>query len=122
MGFVGISGETGWQPGHQLGVGMALCSTLPVPHLAARGSPLLPPGQYYIDPNQGCPQDALLAFCNFTAGGETCIAPVHNQVRPGFYGAAPAPRDPSGWVGTRDGGAGGGQGGKSLVVAPSPSL
>ncbi|NXN74560.1 COBA2 protein, partial [Himantopus himantopus] len=54
-------------------------------------SPLpLPPGQYYIDPNQGSPQDALLAFCNFTAGGETCIAPVHNQVRGGFHGAASA--------------------------------
>ncbi|KAJ7412285.1 collagen alpha-1(V) chain-like protein [Willisornis vidua] len=42
--------------------------------------PSLPDGQYYIDPNQGSPQDALVAFCNFTAGGETCISPVHNQV------------------------------------------
>ncbi|XP_009982018.1 PREDICTED: collagen alpha-1(II) chain-like, partial [Tauraco erythrolophus] len=39
-----------------------------------------PNGQYYIDPNQGSPRDALVAFCNFTAGGETCIAPVRNQV------------------------------------------
>ncbi|NWX06433.1 COBA2 protein, partial [Caloenas nicobarica] len=55
------------------------------------GAPLcLPPGQYYIDPNQGSPQDALVAFCNFTAGGETCIAPVHNQVWGGFRGAASA--------------------------------
>nr|XP_032653574.1 collagen alpha-1(II) chain-like [Chelonoidis abingdonii] len=42
--------------------------------------PGLPDGYYYIDPNQGSPQDSLLAFCNFTAGGETCIAPVRNQV------------------------------------------
>ncbi|NXE91889.1 COBA2 protein, partial [Menura novaehollandiae] len=63
-------------------------------NLGARSCPLLPPGQYYIDPNQGSPQDALVAFCNFTAGGETCIAPVHNQVWGGFHGAASAPCDP----------------------------
>ncbi|XP_063172386.1 collagen alpha-3(V) chain-like [Candoia aspera] len=37
-------------------------------------------GWYYVDPNQGSPQDSLMAFCNFTAGGETCISPVQNQV------------------------------------------
>ncbi|ETE64999.1 hypothetical protein L345_09232, partial [Ophiophagus hannah] len=37
-------------------------------------------GYYYIDPNQGSPQDSLKAFCNFTAGGETCISPVQNQL------------------------------------------
>lgn len=78
---------------------MAPCGTLPVPNLGARSCPPLPPGQYYIDPNQGSPQDALVAFCNFTAGGETCIAPVHNQVQGGFHGAASAPSDPSGWGG-----------------------
>ncbi|XP_060107100.1 collagen alpha-3(V) chain-like [Heteronotia binoei] len=42
--------------------------------------PDLPDGYYYIDPNQGSSQDSLLAFCNFTARGETCISPVQNQV------------------------------------------
>ena len=90
---MGIPGETGWQPGciprgWKLQLGM--CHELRwddtawhPPHAKNQvpGAPLcLSPGQYYIDPNQGSPQDALVAFCNFTAGGETCIAPVHNQV------------------------------------------
>jgi len=32
-------------------------------------------GWYYIDPNQGCPSDSIKVYCNFTAGGETCIQP-----------------------------------------------
>ncbi|MEE6505942.1 hypothetical protein FKM82_007404 [Ascaphus truei] len=32
-------------------------------------------GDYWIDPNQGCNRDALKVFCNFTAGGETCLFP-----------------------------------------------
>lgn len=32
-------------------------------------------GEYWIDPNQGCARDALKVFCNFTAGGETCLYP-----------------------------------------------
>lgn len=32
-------------------------------------------GLYWIDPNGGCTADALLVFCNFTAGGSTCIIP-----------------------------------------------
>lgn len=35
----------------------------------------LSPGEYYIDPNQGCSGDSFKVYCNFTAGGETCIYP-----------------------------------------------
>lgn len=32
-------------------------------------------GEYWIDPNQGCSRDSFKVFCNFTAGGETCLYP-----------------------------------------------
>uniref|UniRef100_A0A670Z1G4 Fibrillar collagen NC1 domain-containing protein n=1 Tax=Pseudonaja textilis TaxID=8673 RepID=A0A670Z1G4_PSETE len=32
-------------------------------------------GEYWIDPNQGCSRDAFKVYCNFTAGGETCLFP-----------------------------------------------
>lgn len=32
-------------------------------------------GEYWIDPNQGCSGDSFKVYCNFTAGGETCIHP-----------------------------------------------
>lgn len=39
----------------------------------------LPPpplvGEYWIDPNQGCSRDSFRVYCNFTAGGETCVFP-----------------------------------------------
>lgn len=37
--------------------------------------PDFPDGEYWIDPNQGCIGDSIKVFCNFTAGGETCIHP-----------------------------------------------
>lgn len=32
-------------------------------------------GEYWVDPNQGCSRDSFKVYCNFTAGGETCIFP-----------------------------------------------
>uniref|UniRef100_A0A8C7KKI6 Fibrillar collagen NC1 domain-containing protein n=1 Tax=Oncorhynchus kisutch TaxID=8019 RepID=A0A8C7KKI6_ONCKI len=37
--------------------------------------PEFPDGEYWIDPNQGCSGDSFSVYCNFTAGGETCIYP-----------------------------------------------
>lgn len=42
--------------------------------------PELPDGYYYIDPNQGSPQDSFLVFCNFTAEGETCVPAQESQI------------------------------------------
>lgn len=33
-------------------------------------------GMFWIDPNLGCTSDAIQVFCNFTAGGQTCLHPV----------------------------------------------
>ncbi|CAN8179033.1 unnamed protein product, partial [Coccothraustes coccothraustes] len=43
------------------------------------GHPRLPDGEYWIDPNQGCARDSLRVFCNFTAGGESCVFPESEE-------------------------------------------
>lgn len=43
-------------------------------------------GFYYIDPNQGSPIDALLAYCKFSeSSAETCLHPSTAQVTASDY-------------------------------------
>jgi len=36
-------------------------------------------GEYWIDPDQGCTQDAIKVYCNMETG-ETCVAPTQREV------------------------------------------
>lgn len=36
-------------------------------------------GEYWIDPDQGCTQDAIKVYCNMETG-ETCISPTQREV------------------------------------------
>ncbi|OWK51676.1 Collagen alpha-1(XI) chain [Lonchura striata] len=59
--------------GHRAGRGSARALWQHNPLLANIFSFVL--GEYWIDPNQGCSGDSFKVYCNFTAGGETCIYP-----------------------------------------------
>lgn len=36
-------------------------------------------GEYWIDPDQGCTQDAIKVYCNMETG-ETCVTPTQQEV------------------------------------------
>lgn len=36
-------------------------------------------GEYWIDPDQGCTQDAIKVYCNMETG-ETCVSPMQSEV------------------------------------------
>ncbi|NXT40848.1 CO5A1 protein, partial [Pelecanoides urinatrix] len=75
----------------------------------------LPDGEYWIDPNQGCARDSFKVYCNFTAGGETCVFPskdiqevrevgraarhAGSQRSPGRQGGGGRPREEGGPLG-----------------------
>lgn len=46
------------------------------------------PGEYWVDPNQGCSRDSFKVYCNFTAGGATCVFP--DKKSEGVSGPPPA--------------------------------
>ena len=35
----------------------------------------VPVGWYWVDPDLGVADDAIYAWCNMTAGGDTCVHP-----------------------------------------------
>ncbi|KFR03324.1 Collagen alpha-1(V) chain, partial [Nipponia nippon] len=57
--------------------------------------PGLPDGEYWIDPNQGCARDSFKVYCNFTAGGETCVFPSKDVQEVSEMGGQLGVRGPS---------------------------
>ena len=55
---------------------VTLCCSSPraAPHLSPPS-----PAEYWIDPDQGCTQDAIKVYCNMETG-ETCVPPTQAQV------------------------------------------
>ena len=40
-------------------------------------------GYYWVDPNGGCPDDAIKVFCNFSSSTvQTCVLPSTDEVCP----------------------------------------
>ncbi|KAA0717047.1 Collagen alpha-1(XI) chain [Triplophysa tibetana] len=60
-------------------------------------------GIYYIDPNQGSSADALLVYCNFSAGGQTCLPPLQPHMPMSSWLRVTSP-DSFTWLSSKDGG------------------
>lgn len=65
------------------------CPFFPVLTLSSLLFPLVHPGEYWVDPNQGCSRDSFKVYCNFTAGGETCIFPDKKSEGVSLYNFPP---------------------------------
>lgn len=50
------------------------------------------PGEYWIDPNQGCNLDAIKVFCNMETG-ETCVYPTQPSVAQKNWYISKNPKD-----------------------------
>ncbi|KAL1022444.1 hypothetical protein UPYG_G00027690 [Umbra pygmaea] len=67
-------------------------------------NPHLQDGYFYMDPNQGCPFDAIQVFCNFTAGGSTCIHPVRSEIKANWEAEKKKSNKSIKWFSQLDGG------------------
>ncbi|KAJ1077502.1 hypothetical protein K5549_010829 [Capra hircus] len=58
--------------------------------------PDFPDGEYWVDPNQGCSRDSFKVYCNFTAGGSTCVFPdKKSEGTASLPGSQGNPQEPS---------------------------